>query len=194
MTKTTGVLVTLAFIGAPIYSVAQWPKVQPIHEHFEFGDIDKAGFDLDLKSADAGHKPLYVLNCHSGVYEADSGFDYSGLFDCRLVSLYSKEMVSSLLTDTPDQIADWHDRGRFLVAHLRKGCATYSDWGQRRGFRLRGMDIVITISGLLKRKNTVLSYSVDVVVTDDPSATTPLAEKSPTPEPLWFYDPARSCH
>jgi hypothetical protein len=193
-----GVLVTLVLANGPIYALQRWPMVQEMHRTYSFSDVDKAGFDLELKGLDNEHKPLYMLKCHTGLYEADNDFDYSGLMDCRLVSLYSKETVSSLLTETSKQIADWSDRGRFLSAHLRKGCAAYPDWGRRRSFRLRGMDITIALSSVTFQKSPpesekIQSYSVDVTVANDATAGSPIAQKPSKPEPPWFFHPAQKC-
>ena len=188
----------LGLAGAQVHPMQRWPQVQGIHASYAFDDVDKAGFDIDFKDRDNEHKPLYVLKCHSGLYDADKDFDYSGLIDCRLVSLYSRETASSLLADKSPQISDWSDRGRFLSAHLRKGCAVYPDWGQRRIFRLRGMEITIAISNVTFQESSsgedkVQSYSVDVTVKSDPTASTSLAQKPITPEPPWFFHPTQSC-
>jgi hypothetical protein len=186
------------FTSVLAWSAQQWPRVEEVHKHFDFADVDSAGFDLELKESGGEQRSLYLLKCHSGQYEGGSGFDYSGLLDCRLVSLYSKETVSSLLTETSQQIADWHDRGRFLASHLRKGCAAYPEWGQKRSFRLRGMDITISISDVVfapppSGDEKVKSYSVDVIVTSDPTGDTPLTQRPKTPEPPWFYGTAKAC-
>lgn len=186
----------LALASVPIYSGEPWPVVQDSHKVYSFQDIDSAGFDLPLTDSN-GHQ-VYLLRCHSGLYEADRGFDYSGLLECRLVSLYSKETASTLLTETSKQGTDWENRGRFLAAHLRKGCANYPDWGQRRDFRLRGMDIAIALLDITfgaspTDANKVRSYSVEVTVRSDPTSTTPLAKAPTTPEPSWFYHPEERC-
>lgn len=180
----------------PSHSTERWPQVQNLQKAYNFDDVAGAGFDLPLTDRDG--RQLYSLRCHSGLYEADSGFDYSGLLDCRLVSLYSKEVVSTLLTETLKQTTDWTNRGRFLTAHLRTGCATYPDWGQRRKFRLRGMDIDISLSdvkfGTSPNTNSkVQSYSVEVTVKKDPTSATSLTLRPTSPEPPWFYHTDLPC-
>ncbi len=195
-TGTASILAIVVLGSSPVLAAEPWPQVQVVHEKYSFNDVAKAGFDLPLTGRD--HRPLYLLKCHSGLYEADSEFDYSGLLDCRLVSLYSKETVSSLLTDTAKQPTDWLNRGRFLTEHLRKGCETNPDWGKQRDFRLRGMDIEIAISNVRYEKlpgkdNIVQSYSVDVTVKRDSTAKTSLSATPATPAPPWFYHPTKMC-
>lgn len=199
-TAAAGVAAIVLVLASPLSdSMEHWPQVQPIKEHYNVTDEGNAGFNLLLLGKGDNHRPLYALKCHSGLYEADKDFNYSGLLDCRLVSLYSKEAVSSLLTDTAKQTSDWHDRGRFLSAHLRQGCATYPDWGGRRSFRLRGMDIVIDVSNVSRdispgKENSIRSYTVDVTVKNDSAAVTSLSAKPSMPEPAWFYHPKDPCH
>ncbi len=189
----------LAAASSPVTHATQWPKVEEVHKSYIFSNVANAGFDLELRERNGERRAVYMLKCHSGVYEADSDFNYSGLIDCRLVSLYSKEAVSSLLSETAKQTSDWHDRGRFLATHLRKGCAAYPDWGQRRTFRLRGMKITIEISNIMPRSllseggDKVQSYSVDIAVRPDPTADTPLTQEPRAPQPPWFYDASRPC-
>jgi hypothetical protein len=170
-----------------------WPEVQEIHKTFYFDDTDKAGFDVTIKDqAGAG---VYALKCHSGLYEGDPDFDYSGLFACRLASLYSKERVSTLLTETTDQPSDWENRGRYLASHLRPGCADYPEWGRTRTFRLRGMKLTLSVRdekfGKSASESDILqSYTVDVTVRRDDTARTPIAQSTKVPEPAWFYSTA----
>lgn len=124
-------------------SNSHWPKVKGFQESFHFNDVDKAELGLTIKSM--ADKPLYALTCHSGSFNDDSRFDYSGLITCRLHSLYSKEVVSTLLTETMKQTSDWENRGRFLVKQLLPGCAKYPNWGSKRTFHLRGMELVLSV-------------------------------------------------
>lgn len=167
-----------------------WPKVEGFQESFHFNDVDKAGLSLIIKSVT--NKPLYALTCHSGSFNDDSEFDYSGLIACRLSSLYSKEVVSTLLTETMKQTSDWGNRGRFLVKHLLPGCAKYPNWGSKRTFYLRSMELVLSIDDesfaqSSDGKELLKSYSLNVIVRPDPSAVTSIAKATDVPEPSWFY-------
>ena len=167
-----------------------WPEVQPFHKTFHFDDVDKAGFDITLKGS--GGEALYSLSCHSGSFDEDSEFNYSGLLACRLASLYSKEKVSTLLTETPNQSSDWENRGRFLVKHILPGCAEYPEWGRTRNFYLRDMKLTLSIKGedfiqSSTGEDVLKSYSIDVTVQRDPLATTPLAHITNVSQPPWFY-------
>jgi hypothetical protein len=179
-----------------VHATDQWPEVRSVQEKRIFDDVDKAALDLKIVGRDG--RPLYRLECHSGLYEGDAKFNYSGVFDCRLTSLYSLEAVSTLLTDDPHQPNDWSDRGRFLAEHLRRGCIEYPDWGGTRVFRLRGMRLSIEISNVgyddsVASASAVRSFSVSVDVKPAKNALTSLSGKPESPEPRWFYHPAENC-
>lgn len=176
-------------------SHGHWPAVKGLQKSFHFNDVDKAALNLTINSVSG--KPLYALTCHSGSYNDDSDFDYSGLIACKLSSLYSKETVSTLLTETMKQTSDWENRGRFLVKHLLPGCGQYPDWGSKRTFYLRGMKLVLSIDDEVftrspDGKDFLESYSFNVAVRSDPSAVTSIAQPTVVPEPSWFYG-SKSC-
>lgn len=175
---------------------AAWPVIQKFNGIYHFVSVAKAGVDIPIK--DKSGKPVYMLKCHSGLYDKDPDFDYSGLLDCRLISLYSKEKVSTLFTETQNQQNDWENRGRFLAEHLRSGCAEYPDWGSRRSFYVRGMKIILFIYDVAYEKSAtgkrnIQSYSLAVHVKNDKNAKTAITRRSKVPEPPWFYHPDISC-
>jgi hypothetical protein len=185
-----------------------WPIVQGLQETYNFNDPATASLKLIIKE-DRSDRPLYVLECHSGLYEGGSDPDFfSGLFDCQLSSLYSTDSVSTLFSETKHQLADWDNRGRFMSDQLLPGCASYPDYGQRRTFRLRGMVITIALSDITFAKMTAAavkqklvssdaefatstneiptSYKVGITVQRDASAVSSLTQKPKTPLPVWF--------
>lgn len=185
-----------------------WPVVQNLHETYAFADPGTAGLQIIIKE-DYTDRPLYALECHSGLYEGGSNPDFfSGLFDCQLSSLYSTDTVSTLFSETTHQLADWDNRGRFMSDQLLPGCATYPDYGQQRTFRLRGMVITIALSDITFVKLTPAavkqklvssdaefatstneiptSYRVSIAVERDASALSSLTQKPKTPVPAWF--------
>jgi hypothetical protein len=129
------------------------------------------------------------------VYEEDIDFNYSGVFECRMKSLYSADRVSTLLTENSEQSADWESRGRFLLGHLIGSCASYPDWGRVRTFRLRGMKLTIQISDekilIDKKKQTgeLKSFRFSISLKRDPTAHTSISAPSSIKEPEWFYKP-----
>jgi hypothetical protein len=208
-------ILIIAFTAAPLSATtAKWAKVQEISKIYNFDNPITANVELTLREENTD-RPLYKLECHSGLYTgADADF-YSGLLDCRLTSLYAKDPVSTLFSETIDQTTDWENRGRFLSDHLRPGCAAYPEWGQSRTFRLRGMNIVISLSNVKFNSKTESeeqaklvpgaeqletsggeipkSYSVRITVNSDPTSETSISQKPTTSQPLWFYHPDRKC-
>ena len=100
------ILLTIAYMCLSSVGYAQsWPEITPVSGEVIF--TDTANATLKVNIIDIHRKPVYTLDCQSGDVEPeDKNFNFSGLFHCRLVSLYSSEYVSSLLVENPDQTAD----------------------------------------------------------------------------------------
>jgi len=186
----------ILFVGVAAWATALtatrqtpgWPKVRSVERIYRSTSVDQAGFDVQIVGTN--YKPLYMLRCHSGSFDGDPDFNYSGLLDCRLTSLYSKETVSTLLAESAMPTRDWENRGRFMVNHLRPGCASYPDWGRRRSFLLRGMRITLLIDMETYVDSNLVGYSFKATVVPEDKATTAIARKSPVPEPSWFFTTA----
>jgi hypothetical protein len=174
----------LVFLAAAMPSEArpgQWPLVAPVAESFTFPDASKASVSVTLSSP-AG-KALYLIECHPLGYESDPDFDYSGDFECRLKSLYSRDRYSTLLTDRGDQSRDWESRGRFLIEELAGSCGDYPEYGRLRHFDVRGMrvtleltDAVIRLSEAKPTQETRLeSFRFRVTVMPNPNAKSAIA-------------------
>jgi len=168
-----------------------WPTVVPLKQNMVFPDARKAGAKFTIVSIEG--KPLYLVECHTSDYEGDPGFDYSGDFECRLTSKYSKEVYSTLLTDNPRQSRDWQSRGRFLAEELVGNCADYPEYGRVRHFRLRGMKLTLEMSNLKfkadndkgrgKQRPQLNSFRFDIQVELDSTAKSAIAEPAPFAEP-----------
>ncbi len=177
-----------------------WPTIKPLTETFHFSDAGKAAVDLSIPSTDS--RSVYRIECHQLGYE-DPAFDYSGDFECRLTSLYSKETYSTLFTDDPKQSRDWQSRARFLSEELVGSCADYPEYGRTRTFKLRGMDITIGLSTIVVEQSThprptLKSFNLQISIVPDPAATTPIAAPVSYKEPPYRHpgdnnDHSREC-
>jgi hypothetical protein len=173
-----------------------WPAIAPYSQEFSFPDGKSANASVIIKDTN-GH-PLYRLECHTFTY-SDPDFDYSGDFECRLVSLYSKEPWSTLLTDDPQQTRDWQSRGRFLAAELEGTCGKYPEYGTVRHFRLRAMQLTLEISNFKLLPKDVAksgsgeslprfqSFRLHIKAAPDISATSEIAERPAVPESPCAY-------
>jgi hypothetical protein len=165
-----------------------WPVIRAFTKTVLIPKASEASLIAEL--VDMNGKPVYRLECHTAAYEGDPGFDYSGDFECRLVSLYSKDAYSTLLTDNPQQSRDWESRGRFLVEELVGKCRSYPEYGATRHFRLRGMKITLSLreirlSGMSTTKSDggsrpkLVSFRFNVSAQIDRTATSEIAEPVP---------------
>lgn len=148
-------LLSCVFLGnvaaRRIEKVTRWPRIAEVKKVFSFPEGRNAS--ATVKILDLKGKPLYLLECHSAGYEGGPEFTYSGDFECRLISLYSKETYSTLLTESPDQAADWESRGRILAEELLGKCSEYPEYGRVRQFKLRGMKITLQLDDVKIRED-----------------------------------------
>lgn len=178
-----GTLVGLGTQPASANGSRAWPAVAPVERHFDFPDAGVAALSLALRGQDG--RPLYRLECHTWLHEKDPDFDYSGDFECRLTSTYSKERYSTLLTDDPKQSRDWQSRGRFLVPEIVEKCGAYPEYGRIRTFRLRGARLRLelkdvrvhaSVENATRGALALRSFGLVVLVHPDPEARSPIAE------------------
>ncbi len=170
-------------------SSGKWPSVRPFKESIYFADAANAAAKFNIIGIDG--KPLYAIDCHTANYEGDPDFDYSGDFECRLKSLYSRDAFSTLFTENPEQKRDWESRGRFLVQEIIGQCADYPEYGRIRHFKLRKMEITLSIRnpefediGYSKKGRPKLkSFSFDIEVKSDQKITGEITEPVPYLEP-----------
>ncbi|RJQ53428.1 MAG: hypothetical protein C4526_06590 [Nitrospiraceae bacterium] len=182
-----------------------WPVVAKLQKSIYFEDASKAEAKITIAGIEG--QPLYLIKCHTWLYESDPDFDYSGDFECRLTSLYSPNYYSTLFTDNPKQSRDWESRGRFLAEELYGKCGDYPEYGRKRQFRLRGMKITLAISDLkvrtidnvvTRQRPRIETFRFDILVESDPTAPSEITAPVPYAEPLRAHpenpdDASRNC-
>lgn len=95
--------------------------------------------------------PLYRFECHNSNYNDNSEMDFSGDLQCALFALkWNARTTGNLLAaDTRnEQSVDWWNRGRVRSAQLREPCLVFPGYSTDRYFRLRGMIILMQLSGI----------------------------------------------
>jgi hypothetical protein len=103
--------------------------------------------------------------------------------------------------DTPtllkgDPIDDMvaHSRGQIWASEIDRDCANYPEYGTQRTFRLRGMKVSVEIkdadfapafntAGTLFMERAIRSFSLQVILTSDPTALSATAEPVPFAPP-----------
>jgi hypothetical protein len=180
------VIAVLFFYPFVCYSQS-WPEIKAVYGEVTFSNPHIAVFQS--KITDIQLNPMYLLSCQSGDLD-DTDFNFSGLFHCRLTSLYSKESVSSLLIEDLPQTADWEGRARFLLHQVVGQCAGIIDWGSERTFILRRMKITLGVHDVELIGNTehpeLKSFKFTYNIQPDKSAISSISLKSKIPEPAWF--------
>lgn len=172
-------------------SKSSWPAIQSATKSFHFVDHRDTGIQMKINSTDG--TPLYLLECYLNAYDhEDPNFDYSGDFECRLSSLYSKEKYSTLLTEEKHPTRDWQSRGRFLLEELQGKCSEYPEYGRLRHFKLRGMDLTLEIKNFTLGSATenepwnrrrIKNLDLEVTVATDPTASSEIATPTKYVEP-----------
>jgi len=178
-----------------------WLQVLPLDQSIEF--VDHVNEKAEIKIFCKNGAPLYLLECYLNAYDhATNDFDYSGDFECRLTSLNGDNRgFSTLLTEEKNQSSDWESRGRFLLEEITGKCAEYPDYGKVRYFKLRNMNLTLSIKKLELEPNKSNDSSVHrikrlvfgIQVVPDTTATSEIAEQSKFKEPL-FPDPKNPSH
>lgn len=173
-----------------------WPVVTEFEREFRFDNPSQAMVELEI--SDQEGIPKYRLDCHNHLYDAGTEFTYSGDFECRLLSLYSKEYVSTLFAYSVEQSADWESRAIFYASHFVGQCKTSPFGGKARVFKLRNMNITLEIfdesTRLVEENNRVLAefdnFSFRVIVVRDSTAERSIADDVGFDElPRWFHRP-----
>jgi hypothetical protein len=174
-------IVMFLFLFASMGASAQsYPAPAPIERTFDVSDVSKANISLHIKALDG--RDLYTLQCHSAGYEEDSGFDYSGDFECRLGLSSGQNTYSTLLTEDLNQSRDWESRGRFFATSLKGECAKVPEFGAIRNFTLRGMRLTLRILDPTFQGNKLISLKLAVAVAPDPNAHRAIADIVPFPK------------
>jgi hypothetical protein len=183
-----------------------WPAVLPVDLNVDFGDSKGAALVVDVFGRDGASQ--YRMECHTWEYDDPSRFVYSGDFECRLSPLRKPTSYSTLLTEDVSQSRDWESRGRFLADELQGACADYPEYGRVRHFRLRGMDIALSISNIVftqvdipskpgVKRPGLQSFRVSIGVKPNADAKTAIAEAVAFPAPPYLHpggdDFSRDC-
>lgn len=176
--------------GFPVVNSEEWTIRVP--------DVPKANVSVLILSSTKA--PLYRLQCHSGGYEGDPDFDYSGDFECRLTSVGDHDQYSTLLTEDQNQNRDWESRARFFLVDIVGRCAQIPEFGSTRDFELRGMKLTLKIiNPIIDKEGSLTSLELKVAVEPDPLAYRMIAAIVPLPKSApsqcmvdrYFPDPAR---
>lgn len=176
-------------------SVITWPDIKSMHHVVLVDSVGDRGISLNIESPTG--RQLYRVTCHGSGYEGDPTFDYSGDFECRLLSLYSQDVPSSLFAERADASRDWETRARFLAEELVDDCALYPEYGNVRTFRLRGMRIVLAVSeakfgvqtvpSTSAQRKTLRTFRFALTAYPDSGARTPIVEPVPFGEPPYRH-------
>jgi hypothetical protein len=83
------------------------------------------------------------------------------------------------LTDNPFQSRDWESRARFFAYELTGKCGDYPDFGLIRHFRLRGMQLTLSLSNVVIVSGHLRSLDLAVRAAVDHSAVSAIAQPSP---------------
>jgi len=173
-------------------SAYKWPVVIPVQRTYLFAGLSEGREPkLDMLIKGEAGRPLYRLLCLSGddsgrsdVQHGGEENEFSGVFDCHLHPLYGASRIEGSLLDY-DALdrSDVFSQARFFGQDAVGECASYPEYGARRQFRLRGMQVDfrfsdITFSEIRTATDTprVKSFRFMVRVRPDPSAITAIAE------------------
>jgi len=193
MNKAAFLTIIALCLSATCYAKS-WPEIAPVSGEIVFTDVDNATLGINI--TDIQNKQIYTLTCKSGETPLDNDFTFSGLFHCRLLSLYSSEYVSSLLVENFHQTADWEGRARFMLDQVVGECAVIPDWGAERTFLLRRMRIILGVHNVELGGNLqhpeVKSFKFTYSMIPDNNAVSSIARKSKISEPWWF-GPGGNC-
>lgn len=125
----------------------KWPVISPTRQVFELRDSGSKSLTYKILSKDGLN--VYLFEAYLNAYEWDSppaDFILSGDFECVFTPLYGKASSINLLTYSKNQTKSIENRGRFLLGEFENQAHPAPvGWGKERGFRLRGMELVIRI-------------------------------------------------
>lgn len=129
----------------------EWPIIQPIQivRSFENPGKDDSDTPIKLTVVNSSGQPAYQIDCHNGNFDGSPQFNFSGDFQCVMVALTNGKPVSrNLLAAPSEQYTEWGNRGRMLARQLRPACASLSEYGAERQFRLRRMVVTLRFTNI----------------------------------------------
>ena len=180
----------------------QWPDIAPSGGSVVFADGGKAAIDIVVMALSGD--PQFVLRCLTVEPQPDaSSVDYLGDFECRLLPHGSADDAPSLLRDSEVQ-SEWDSRGSFYRSELEGACGDYPEYGRRRHFRLRGMELTLELSDVRFRNGVrtqplseLMSFRFRWSVRPDAGALSANAELPKVRDPLQKHSkgptPIRRC-
>ncbi len=167
-----------------------WPPIQPAQkvEKMSLPDIDdpnhlkessiNSTFDLAIRSTNGDL--LYKIECGNPDRSDAKVFEYSGDFQCRMISGADETSSVDLLSEVPHRTHDWQSRARFFANEVSGRCGEIADYGRERIFRLRGMKVTLTMSDIQVDRSgrvpTIRRFTFRVDVVPEASATSQVAE------------------
>ena len=173
-----------------------WPQIVGLETEYRFDDPKEARVDLYIM--DQSGNPQYLLECGS-LYGGNPNVNFSGDFECRLESLYSKESVSTLFAYGEELTRDWQNRALFYAEHFVGACRCSPHGGMPRVLKLRNMEIVLEIfdeeiafeEGDGRRYANFVSFRFRVKVSRDDDAIRHITDDIGVDDlPIWYHRPA----
>jgi hypothetical protein len=167
-------------------NASAWPRVVPQTGSAEIEQVPEHGVQWALR--DANGRTAYELTCKTGDSGDGEDFDYSGFIHCRLDTPGRKAWPPSLLMPA-DSTRTWQGRARFMLGDVVAACGQVPDYGATRSFRLRGMQLRLTVDRLDVDPGAppfyVRRFRLAYDVRPDATATAATPARV-APEPAWF--------
>lgn len=168
-------------------SIKTWPEVQPLSTRYH---VSEKNPDIFIGLYSSKGKVLYWFSCHAGDFEDEEGYEYYGLYQCRLRPAEKGEDYSPdiLVSDT-----EWNSRAPRASFNIDAdgSCSTHRYYGKKRVFMARGMQVVLEMGDVsfwpslektLSSGQSIERFKFDFTISikADSNATTEIAESVPT--------------
>ena len=192
MTKSCRIIIVFFVLVTCARTSSTWPLVQATKESHTYNVHAGADSPLDMVWKSATGVPIYKFECHNGNYEDMSFINFSGDFQCVLVSLEEGRRSSwNLLAsdDQTQQTSDFFNRARMTSNQIRGECGLIPEYGRVRHFRLRGLRVTFEFKDLRwtpssdAKEVRLSSFTFVVDVKPDATATSSTAERVSAPWP-----------
>jgi hypothetical protein len=158
-------------------SRTNWPPITEFHEKIHFDTMVSRKFKRTIFSSSG--TPLYVLDARiPSDSDPDEGYDYSGVFDCRLYSVRGNDDgYPTLLQNVRNATADWETDGRFLSTELAGLAGANPSRVILQRSKMHGMAIEIEVGSVVLDAKTgyVQSFDVSFSFRNDSTAVSDIA-------------------
>ena len=185
----------LISVAAKASGSTTWPQVRGADVSVKFSSqYDSFKLQIPILS-DSGTK-LYWLYCIGGKdkyldsFYDQFGLNYVGPLSC---GISNTQNINEMTWLSEDASPLWHSRGQFHYPELLGSCAVYPEFGAVRNFKLRGMQITLSISDIQEVGGMIDSFLLTATVKNDPTALTAKAERSGYLSPRLTEDGVRDC-